>query len=212
MMFYLTIFLVMKSIFELARSLLLSQQASGITQMAVGGTTDDMATSDKPLSIQEIIRQHHSALVAWLVPRIRVPEDAQDIAQETYVRMMKYEQSTEIQSPVALLHRIAINIAHDLDRQQRVRHYHQHDDVDELAIADESAPMERVLAGERSYRRVCLAIESLTPRCRQVFMLSRANGLSYPQIASHCGISIKMVEKHISHALFVCMQAMDQDD
>ncbi|MBU2097887.1 MAG: RNA polymerase sigma factor [Gammaproteobacteria bacterium] len=168
-----------------------------------------MAAHEKPLSIHEIIRQHHGALVAWLMPRLRVPEDAHDIAQEAYLRMMKYEHSTEINSPVALLHRIALNVAHDLDRQQRVRHYHHHDEVDDFPIEDGGASMERVLDGERNYGRVCAAIESLTPRCRQVFLLSRASGMSYPEIANTCGISVKMVEKHISHALFVCLQSLD---
>jgi RNA polymerase sigma factor (sigma-70 family) len=168
-----------------------------------------MAAHEKPLSIHEIIRRHHRELVAWLMPRLRVPEDAHDIAQEAYLRMMKYEHSTEINSPVGLLHRIALNIAHDLDRQQRVRHYQHHDNIDDLPIEDAGASMERILDGERNYHRVCQAIESLTPRCRQVFLLSRASGMSYPQIADACGISIKMVEKHISHALFVCLQAVE---
>lgn len=169
-----------------------------------------MTAHEKPLSIHEIIRQHHSALVAWLMPRIRVPEDAQDIAQETYLRMMKYEQATDVHSPLALLHRIAMNVAHDLDRHQRVRHYTQHVDVDELAMTDDSPSLERVLDSQENYRLVCQAIESLTPRCRQVFLLSRVNCLSYPDIAVACGISVKMVEKHISHALYICMQALEE--
>jgi RNA polymerase sigma-70 factor (ECF subfamily) len=31
------------------------------------------------------------------------------------------------------------------------------------------------------------------------------NEMTYPEIARHCGISVKMVEKHISHALAACM-------
>jgi len=46
----------------------------------------------------------------------------------------------------------------------------------------------------------------LPPKCRQVFLLSRAQRMTYPQIAVHCGISVKMVEKHISHALAICMK------
>jgi RNA polymerase sigma-70 factor (ECF subfamily) len=30
--------------------------------------------------------------------------------------------------------------------------------------------------------------------------------MTYPQIAAHCGISVKMVEKHIGHALAICMK------
>jgi RNA polymerase sigma-70 factor (ECF subfamily) len=35
--------------------------------------------------------------------------------------------------------------------------------------------------------------------------------MTYPQIARHCGISVKMVEKHVSHALAVCLQKISSD-
>ena len=45
------------------------------------------------------------------------------------------------------------------------------------------------------------AIESLSPKCKTVFKLSRYSRMSYTQIAEQEGISQKMVEKHISVAL-----------
>ncbi|MDR1715989.1 MAG: RNA polymerase sigma-70 factor [Prevotella sp.] len=45
------------------------------------------------------------------------------------------------------------------------------------------------------------AIESLSPKCKKVFKLSRYNRMSYIQIAEQEGISEKMVEKHVSTAL-----------
>ena len=45
------------------------------------------------------------------------------------------------------------------------------------------------------------AILQLPLRCRQVYLLNRIDGMSYPQIASHCDISVKAVEKHIGKAL-----------
>lgn len=45
------------------------------------------------------------------------------------------------------------------------------------------------------------AIESLSPKCKRVFKLSRYSRMSYTQIAKQEGISQKMVEKHISVAL-----------
>ncbi len=54
-------------------------------------------------------------------------------------------------------------------------------------------------------------IEHLPPKCRQVFLLSRVRRMTYGEIARHCGISRKMVEKHVSHALAVCMEKVSEN-
>ncbi len=53
-------------------------------------------------------------------------------------------------------------------------------------------------------------IEQLPPKCRRVFLLSRFHDMSYPEIARHCGISVKMVEKHIGNALAVCAERLER--
>ncbi len=47
------------------------------------------------------------------------------------------------------------------------------------------------------------SIDSLPEKCREVFMLSRSEDLSYKDISGHLGISVSTVEKHISKALKV---------
>jgi RNA polymerase sigma-70 factor (ECF subfamily) len=64
--------------------------------------------------------------------------------------------------------------------------------------------VERELSAEQDLALLYDVIEGLPPKCRQVFLLSRVKLMTYPEIAKHCGISVKMVEKHISHALAVC--------
>src|SRR5690606_39913162 len=66
--------------------------------------------------VAEVIRDHHDALIRFLRRRLSVAEDAYDVAQETYIRMMKYEGSSEIKSPSAMLYKIAVNVANDHGR------------------------------------------------------------------------------------------------
>ncbi|MDT7819168.1 sigma factor-like helix-turn-helix DNA-binding protein, partial [Xanthomonas hortorum] len=51
-------------------------------------------------------------------------------------------------------------------------------------------------------------LDTLQSRCRQAFTLQRIDYLTYPQVAAAMGISIKMVEKHISRALAACRAAV----
>lgn len=159
----------------------------------------------EPLSIQEIIRCHHSALIRFLRRRLSVADDAEDVAQETYIRMMKYEGSSELNSPSAMLFRIALNVAKDHGRSAVARHASRHTELQEMEFISESPSAERELLASQTVELVLEVIEALPPKCRQVFLLSRASDMTYPEIATHCGISVKMVEKHISKAIAACL-------
>lgn len=159
----------------------------------------------QPLSVKELIGRYHGSLVSFLRQRLRVADDAADVAQEAYIRMLQYEGSREVQSPSSLLFRVAINIANDLGRSEQVRHASDHCGVDGLDLDSRLANPERELAAAQDLELMYRTIEQLPPKCQQVFLLSRVHCMTYPQIAKHCGISVKMVEKHISHALAVCV-------
>jgi RNA polymerase sigma factor (sigma-70 family) len=159
----------------------------------------------EPLSVLNLIGRYHSSLVNFLRQRLRLADDAADVAQETYIRMLQYEGSRDIQSPSSLLFRVAINIANDLGRSEQVRHASEHCGLEDLEIDSGLPSPEREVAAEQEFNLLYGIIEQLPPRCQQVFLLSRVQCMTYPEIASQCGISVKMVEKHISHALGVCM-------
>jgi RNA polymerase sigma factor (sigma-70 family) len=158
------------------------------------------------LSVHETIRRYHDSLIRFLQMRLRVKEDAADVAQEAYIRMMQYEGSRQIQSPHSMLFRIAINVANDLGRAEQTRRAADQTSIDDVELACDKPAVEREIAAEQDLALLYEAIEQLPTKCRHVFLLSRVQRMTYPQIAAHCGISIKMVEKHISHALAICMK------
>src|SRR6187551_3404788 len=105
-----------------------------------------------------------------------------------------------------MLYKVAANAAFDQERKSKRRHQHASIEDEEIDFPSKEPSIERVLEGEEAYNKVLLQIEALPPKCRQVFLLSRVNSMTYPQIAAHCNISVKMVEKHISHALLVLLK------
>lgn len=169
------------------------------------GALSDVAfaieTDGKALCVQDTIRRYHDSLIRFLRQRLRVKEDAADVAQEAYIRMMQYEGSRQIQSPSSMLFRIAINVANDLGRSEATRRVNQQCSLDTVELVSSAPAPDREIAAEQDLELLYKAIEQLPPKCQQVFLLSRAKRMTYPQIAQHCGISVKMVEKHISHAL-----------
>jgi len=165
----------------------------------------------EPLSVQYTIRRYHDSLIQFLRQRLRVPEDAFDVAQEAYIRMMQYQGSRQIRSPSSMLFRIAINVANDLGRAEIARGASNQCSMDDVDIASDAPSVERQLSAKEDLALLYTVIEALPPKCRQVFLLSRVRRMTYGEIAVRCGISKKMVEKHISRALAACLHNVPEN-
>jgi len=105
-----------------------------------------------------------------------------------------------------MLFRIAINVANDLGRSELARRVADQTSIDGLELACGAPTVEREISAQQDLTLLYDVIENLPTKCRRVFLLSRMHQMTYPQIAAHCGISVKMVEKHIGHALAICMK------
>ncbi len=147
------------------------------------------------------VREHRPMLVAFLRRRVS-DDDAQDVAQETMVRLMRYDgQPVDALRP--LMYRIGLNVLADRGRRDASRLAHAHvsleDDV--LALPSVEPAQDDRVAHQQALLAVRNAVLRLPPRCREVYLLNRIEGMSYTEISRHCGISVKAVEKHIGKAL-----------
>src|SRR5688500_16729875 len=102
--------------------------------------------ADAPLSVQATISRYHQSLIQFLRQRLRVPEDAFDVAQETYIRLMQYQDSTQIRSPSSMLFRIAINVAKDHGRAELARRVSSQCSVDDVELISDEPSAERQLS------------------------------------------------------------------
>ncbi|RNF81704.1 RNA polymerase sigma factor [Montanilutibacter psychrotolerans] len=150
---------------------------------------------------ERFLREHRDALVGFLARRAG-EEDAKDIAQESMVRLMRYRAQPPEQLKL-LMYRIALNVLNDRGRRQQTRQAGAHvsldEDYDNLPSGE--ASHDQRVAHQQELVLVRAAILQLPERCRQVYLLNRLEGMSYSEIARHCGISVKAVEKHIGKAL-----------
>jgi RNA polymerase sigma factor (sigma-70 family) len=179
---------------------------------ATAFSPDSEPATRPPMSVEVVIRENHGALLNFLRRRMRTPEDAHDVAQEAYVRMMQYEGARDIHSPSSLLFRIATNMANDFARADHSRRVQDQCNIDDHELPSREPSAEQHIAGAEDLATLLVAIRQLPTKCQQVFLLSRVKHMTYPEIAKHCGISVKMVEKHISHALAVCMKKVGDND
>lgn len=157
------------------------------------------------------LRDHREPLIAFLRKSAASLEDAQDIAQETMMRMLRYREQPP-ESLKILMYRIAINALNDRGRRQKTRHAPEHVSLDEdyHALPSQEPAHDQRVATEQELAVVRAAILQLPARSRQVYLLNRINGMSYTQIARHCGISVKAVEKNIGRALALLRTRMKE--
>lgn len=96
---------------------------------------------------------------------------------------------------------IAWNVLLDRSRREKVRRREMHISYEETMEQETSFSLEQDAIADELYARFLKALDRLTPRTREVFVLSRYEGLSYTEIAEHCDLSLSAVEKHMTKAL-----------
>ena len=165
---------------------------------------------DNELVTRVFVRFQRS-LLRYLRDLLRRREDAEDVAQETYVRLVHAAPREQSEARMrAFMFKVATNLAYDRFRRRRSRG-HQ-DDTELAALPDETPPAERIVAMEQSVEIVERALVGLPSRCRQVFLLRVSAELSYDAIAERLGISKRTVEREMQTALDVCQRSLKESE
>ncbi|SLM48876.1 RNA polymerase sigma factor [Nitrospira japonica] len=153
-----------------------------------------------------LFREYYDELVRYLTVRLRSRDQAMDVAQETFLRVLTHEPSLPINKPRAFLYRTALNLTVDLFRRQQ-RHVEEPLDEESIEAAlIVPAEQEAHTEAKEQVRLLYEAVMELPTRCRQVFLLHKFKDYSQAEIASRLGISISMVEKHVLKATAFCRE------
>lgn len=174
---------------------------------------DAGATADSAYPpFAEFVSRHRGELIRYLRSRVSNEEDVADLAQECYMRLLRYRDGHSEASLQLLQFRIANNLLTDAWRIHNTHKTEDHVSIADIDIADEEPAQDEILHERQRLARLRHVIEKLPPRCQAVFILSRFEGLSHAEVARRCGISIRMVEKHITRALTACRAELGKDD
>lgn len=160
-----------------------------------GPDPSERAPADIPAgqaALDSAYRQYGGWLLDFLRRRFG-REAAEDLAQETYVRLAR--SHPDPRSPKALLAVTALNAARDQARRRAAR---------PTLVQAENLPDPGAPAGQMEGVLLKQVVMSLPRNLRAVFLLSRFGGMTNDEIAQHCGVSVKTVEARITRALKIC--------
>ena len=155
-----------------------------------------------------LFREHNAALVAFLRARLNSHADAQEVAQEVYLKLLSLKESTVIDSPRAFLFRAASNLAVDRLRMRNVRAAAPPDPDDD---AWHATPMpEQHASALEQWRDLHLALDELPPKTSRAFVMHVIDGRDFSAIAAEMNLSERMVRYHVGNALAHCRDRRDR--
>ncbi len=142
--------------------------------------------------------------------RGRSIDDTDDLIQEAFLRLQLYCREHTVEKTEAFLVRTALNLSADQSAYER-RRCTVPDLIDKLPLIDPSPPLDEVYAGKKRLQHWKAGLSALSPRRREVFLLNRVEGYSFPQIAERLGITLSMVEKHAAKAILFMTDWMEDE-
>lgn len=137
--------------------------------------------------------------------------EARDVVHDVCVQLIEAPPAGEVRVPLAFLREVAVRRAIDRFRIEQGRRVWV-DSVAELPETADDGPHGRdpavVFDARDGVLRLVRAIESLPPRCRDVFVMHKIHELRQTEVAERLGISVKTVEKHLRLGLAACRAAL----
>jgi RNA polymerase sigma-70 factor (family 1) len=155
-----------------------------------------------------LIDTYHHKLCVYANSLIKNIYSAEDIVQNVFIKV--WEQRTRLKSDHAIksfLYKLVYNEFIDLYRKNQSLFSIEktyYDALNTVVIEDDSESFQRIL------KVVNKEIESLPTKCKEVFILSKKEGLTNIEIAEHLDVSIKTVEAQITKAFSILRSSLEE--
>nr|WP_294973114.1 sigma-70 family RNA polymerase sigma factor [uncultured Pseudomonas sp.] len=168
-----------------------------------------MPSVDAPLhaAVSELYQHHHGWLQGWLRRRLGCHEQAADLAQDTFTRLLGSRRVLDAREPRAYLTTVAKGLMINwFQRQSLERAY-----LEALANLPEElapSPEQRYLVLE-TLHEVDALLARLPDPVRQAFLLAQIEGLKYEAIAERLGVSVGSVKRYMQQAFRHCLELME---
>lgn len=161
------------------------------------------------IPLDQLYGKHHGWLQGWLRRSLGCSQQAADLAQDTFLRLLVRNQPISDRAPRALLQRIARGLLIDHWRRDALERAYL-DALAQLPEASHPSPEVRHEALQ-CLERIAQLLDGLKPKVREAFLLYQLSGLNHAQVAAQLGVSSRTVERHIASALLHCYRLCFED-
>jgi RNA polymerase sigma factor (sigma-70 family) len=167
-----------------------------------------MAVANQVL-VERLFLAQKDALWRYFLRRVRRRSDAEELAQEVYLRLLRVADADALRNPEAYLDAIAANLLKEHAVQQSIgRNCVSLEDAGFPEMLWEAVSYPDLVDKAQRTERLREVLRQLPAKCQAAVVMRYWHGLSYEEIAQKLDISVNMVKKYLVHALAHCRRRM----
>lgn len=151
--------------------------------------------------ISQLYIEHIGEIRRFLGRRLSCVEAAAELAHEVFIRYMAAMSPKPIENPRAFLFKIAGNMVIDHVRANPLKPGQWVDIAECQELASDYPSPERFAIARQELDRLRRAIEALPPKCREIFIRHKFDGIPQASLAREYQVTLNAIEKHLIRAL-----------
>jgi len=156
--------------------------------------------------LHTLYAEHHDWLQAWLRNKLGCLFTAQDLAQDTFLRLVVRPRELDAgQNPRAYLTTIAKGLVVDHWRRAEIERVWVAAMLERPEVTQPSAEHQAIVL--ETLVEVDRILATLADKPRQAFLLAQLHELTYAEIGVRLGVSERMVKKYMAQAMLHCLSA-----
>lgn len=161
------------------------------------------------VAFYNIYERYCKRLYGFVLRYIKQEADAEEIVQEVFIKVWEARAKIDVYSSFeSFLFTIAYNATISLFRKRVTeKKYLEH--LMSLQQFENAPDVTNEIHFNELNERLHTLLNELTPRQKEIFQLSREDGLTHEEIAQKLNISVATVKKHISNTLAFLRSNMD---
>lgn len=164
------------------------------------------AQSTQTEIVGALYRDHRGWLLAWLRRNVACPQRAEDLSQDTFVRLLGRDELRTPNEPRAFLVAVAKGLLFDYFRRAALEQAYLNElmlipEAEQPSLEEQHLILEDLKAIDR-------LLGKLSSKARAAFLYSRLDGLTHGEIAERLGVSVPRVRQYLAQGIRQCYVAL----
>ncbi|HEX8542423.1 MAG TPA: RNA polymerase sigma factor [Pseudomonas sp.] len=164
------------------------------------------AQSTQSEIVGALYRDHRGWLLAWLRRNVACPQRAEDLSQDTFVRLLGRDELRTPNEPRAFLVAVAKGLLFDYFRRAALEQAYLNElmlipEAEQPSLEEQHLILEDLKAIDR-------LLGKLSSKARAAFLYNRLDGLTHGEIAERLGVSVPRVRQYLAQGIRQCYVAL----